>query len=445
VALTAIWISRVLPTSIGIGIAALIAFAGIVSLIILGTKERWIAVAGAWVIDALTRSKARSIASSVTLAAATAAIGTNLWLLIGGANFLIEVQDNGKPSIVSSVIVQSIGNNKELKTSADTQGIARFTLSGDDFFRWSVVAKRGRYTAPTEYIKLPTSKFIDIAKIEPKDWQPVDSKLGSIAVKQAPMVSAELKIIGGEIPTLLTPWGIPKAPLIVRHTTLLVGFDPKLRVPRWVSYSFDARAKRDSDMRSRPRFRHDPKIDPELQAADDDYRGSGFDRGHLISPSDARFNGDEGVIEANYLSTVVPQSPISNRTTWLAVENYTRRVSAAFGRVLIIAGPVFEQNLDGSLRYAAIGKKGVAVPAQLFRIAIRQRPGTTGGTADTLEALTFLVPNNTERNDRPDDFLTSIDRIERLTGLQFFSDLSPNETKSIKQTKASQLWPSQTP
>lgn len=67
---------------------------------------------------------------------------------------------------------------------------------------------------------------------------------------------------------------------------------------------------------------------------DRDYKGSGFDQGHLCNASDE--NGNK-IDEYNSFDqcNIYPQRPNCNRLTWLALETYVRQLATTYGQVKV--------------------------------------------------------------------------------------------------------------
>lgn len=84
-----------------------------------------------------------------------------------------------------------------------------------------------------------------------------------------------------------------------------------------------------------------------------DYKGSGYDQGHLVNASD--MNGDK-TDEYNSFDqcNIYPQKPNCNRLTWLALENYVRQLANKYGQVKV---KVYWHQVAGYM-----GKDKVTIP-----------------------------------------------------------------------------------
>lgn len=93
----------------------------------------------------------------------------------------------------------------------------------------------------------------------------------------------------------------------------------------------------------------------------DDYRGSGWSRGHMAPAGD--MGTPQAMAQSFSLANMVPQDARQNSGPWAKVEDDTRRyVMRARGNVYVITGPVFEPNAR------TIGRNEVAVPSHLFKL-----------------------------------------------------------------------------
>jgi len=111
-------------------------------------------------------------------------------------------------------------------------------------------------------------------------------------------------------------------------------------------------------------FHPDPHLVPGVRAELDDYRRSGFDRGHM-SPS-----GDMATAQAQAesfsLANIVPQTAALNRGSWSSLESSVRRLAVRYGSAYVVTGPTFEgselQSLKGRVTVPTETYKAVYVP-----------------------------------------------------------------------------------
>lgn len=198
------------------------------------------------------------------------------------------------------------------------------------------------------------------------------------------------------------------------------------KIPLWVC----EHVTRDEISGSLPRkdaFKADPEC-PEGQRAElEDYRGSGFDRGHMAPAGnqtvDARLKK-----ETFYLSNMAPQTAALNQKIWAGLEETVRQWAQAEGDVWTYTGNMFfdpqEENAataDGLIPYEIIGPGEVAVPTHCYKIVLAK-------TAQSWRAIGFVMANQRKQFPKPYDFAAysvPISWIEERTGLNFMPLLDP--------------------
>ena len=213
-----------------------------------------------------------------------------------------------------------------------------------------------------------------------------------------------------------------------------LSYDSTLNVPRWVSYRLLANSLPRGSRIRRPPYRSDPNIPagPYVLTA---FRGSGFDRGHLVPYGDVIWN-QSAAQEAQFHSNFTPQYPGFNRGIWLKLELAIRRWVKERGMLFVVAGPVFES--PNAQRLESL----VAIPDQFFKIVFDPATKTS---------LAFLIPHHRYSEKKfnwasriPEtellQFLVSVDDIERRTGLDFFSNISDEEEVNLEREGAVRLW-----
>ncbi len=115
------------------------------------------------------------------------------------------------------------------------------------------------------------------------------------------------------------------------------------------------------DNRRTDEFYEEARLPGADRARLDDYRNSGFDRGHMAPAGDMA--SGEAMAQSFSLANIVPQDPVNNRIAWAGIEKATRKyIMRAPGDVYVITGPVF----DGTV--PTIGDDHVWVPQHLFKL-----------------------------------------------------------------------------
>lgn len=206
-------------------------------------------------------------------------------------------------------------------------------------------------------------------------------------------------------------------PLIERSGYVLA-YDGRTRHASWVYEELTASSLEGRAERTEFDFMEDPVIPPSMRAMKEDYKGSGFDRGHLRPAANAK-SSVQDMKESFYLSNISPQHPQLNRKYWIKLEKHVRELTKTYTTVYVVTGPLFlpEKSSDGKkyVRYQVIGENNVAVPTHYFKV-IR---GKRGGTFKT-EA--YIVPNQPiEQNPPLEKFSVSLEKVERAAGIIFKS------------------------
>ena len=113
------------------------------------------------------------------------------------------------------------------------------------------------------------------------------------------------------------------------------------------------------------KFFADARLRSAERAALEDYKGSGFDRGHMAPAGD--MPNPTAMAQSFSLANMVPQAPDHNRGVWAKdVEAATRKyASRASGEVYVITGPVYLPSIAES---PGIGSGHVRVPKYLFKL-----------------------------------------------------------------------------
>ena len=126
----------------------------------------------------------------------------------------------------------------------------------------------------------------------------------------------------------------------------------------WVAWHIDAQDLGGTD---RGNFRPDPDLPKDWQITPTDYRGSGYDRGH-ICPSGDRTSSREDNDATFYMSNMLPQTAELNREVWADFENALRTIVRQGNEIYVVAG--------GSGQAGTIANGKVVVPKICWKVAL---------------------------------------------------------------------------
>jgi endonuclease G, mitochondrial len=173
----------------------------------------------------------------------------------------------------------------------------------------------------------------------------------------------------------------------------VVAYDRRHRTAAWVcEHLSPARLRHRAARREHTEFRED-ESDPQLfRARLSDYRGSGFDRGHLAPAADMR-HSQAAMQDTFWLSNMSPQVGKGfNRGIWNDLETHVRDAAERHDNTWVITGPLYVAHGEGKSRYVqyqVIGDGLVSVPTHFFKVIALEKRAGAGISA--IEA--YMLPN----------------------------------------------------
>ncbi|PIF00998.1 MAG: endonuclease [Maribacter sp.] len=210
---------------------------------------------------------------------------------------------------------------------------------------------------------------------------------------------------------------------IVVHDHFMLSYNEPFEQAEWVAYMLK-RSHLTYDDRKRPYFMEDPKV--KTKSADwRNYKRSGYDRGHLCPAGDRRFS-EYAYNETFYTSNISPQDRDFNSGVWNELEMQVRRWAKRYGDLFVVTGGVLEDGLD------EIGEEDVDVPDYYYKIIAR-------GNIKNLKVIAFLMPNH-KSSEPIRHFVVPVDRIEKLTGIDFFEKLPDTKERDLEGRSTLSGW-----
>ncbi|MCY0388017.1 DNA/RNA non-specific endonuclease [Robbsia sp. Bb-Pol-6] len=157
-------------------------------------------------------------------------------------------------------------------------------------------------------------------------------------------------------------------------------------------------------------FHVESAIDAEDRADIADYRGSGYDRGHMAPSGD--MPSDDAQYESFSLGNMVPQAPDNNRHLWQGIEIATRAMAKSEGEIYVVTGPLF-------IGPRALLNARVSVPTQIWKAIYAPQRGAAAYVTANRPGAGYAV--------------ISIAELAQITGIDPF----PALPASVKQSAMS--------
>lgn len=203
------------------------------------------------------------------------------------------------------------------------------------------------------------------------------------------------------------------AGIYIQHTGFSLSYNTTNLIPNWVAWELNASKLVEREGRTND-FLPDPQLDADLAVTTDDYKHCGWDRGHMCPAGDNKWHW-KAMMESFYMTNICPQHHNLNRGDWKEFEEACREW-ALVEPVYIACGPILYKEPV----YGYIGRyHKIRIPDAFFKVVM------TGLESGKPRAIGFIY-KNTAGNKRLDSYVNSIDQVERITGLDFFSALPDN-------------------
>lgn len=202
------------------------------------------------------------------------------------------------------------------------------------------------------------------------------------------------------------------------YTGFKVSFNRHNRTPNWVAWELLG-VETEGEASRHNKFWQDVNV--EGCPTTGDYRNSGYDRGHMCPAAEQKWS-EEAMNDCFVMANMCPQDHALNSGAWNTLENRERNWARRDSAIVIVAGPIYE---NGDTK--TIGN-GVLVPSAFFKILLAPY-------VEQPRAIGFVFPNMSAPGNMQ-NYVMTVDDIEKLTGYDFFSSL-PDDIENEVESKAS--------
>lgn len=207
------------------------------------------------------------------------------------------------------------------------------------------------------------------------------------------------------------------------YTGFALSFNADNHTPNWVAWELLGSETDGPQSRGNLFWKDDEIIGcPDVS----DYKKSGFDRGHMCPAADQKWS-EKAMTDCFSFANMAPQDHALNAGAWQTLEKKERHWARRDSAILIVAGPVYED--ADSCR---IGGIGVRVPSAFFKVIVAPY-------IDWPRGIAFVYPNMASPGNM-ENYVVTIDDVERITGLDFFHNLPDDIEEKVESVSSFRDW-----
>ena len=204
---------------------------------------------------------------------------------------------------------------------------------------------------------------------------------------------------------------------IISHIGYSFSYNENHEQANWVAYEL-TKLETVKLYNRTDKFLTDPLVKTS-SANDNDYKGFGYDRGHLAPAADMGFS-EITMKESFYYSNMSPQLPGFNRGIWKSLEEQVRSWANIYDAIYIVTGPILTEGLK------TIGENEVSIPEYYYKVILDY-------SGPNVKGIAFVLPNASSKNSLS-SFAISIDSLEKLTNINFYP-LLPDKHENLIESK----------
>lgn len=212
---------------------------------------------------------------------------------------------------------------------------------------------------------------------------------------------------------------------IIRKCSYVVSYNKETMMPNWVAWQLTGEHT-DGPYGRLSNFYEEEDV-PSPRATLEDYRGSGWSRGHMCPAGDNKWD-EKAMYDSFSLVNVCPQNASLNSGLWNSIEISCRKWAKTYGSLYIVCGPIFFKSQE----HERIGVNQIPVPEAFFKVILCVGSSTPKGIG--------FICRNTDGNRKKDFYVNSIRQVERVTGYSFFPNLSDSIRNIVYDMDDISIW-----
>ncbi len=193
---------------------------------------------------------------------------------------------------------------------------------------------------------------------------------------------------------------------VIRRKAYFLSYNRDTKLPNWVAWHLTTEHTEGPYKRINIYLEDNNVSVP--RATDEDYQNSNWSHGHMCPAADNKWDSI-AMRESNLLTNICPQHASLNSGLWNVIERDCRKWATKYGDLYIECGPVLLNR-----EHETIGKNKIVVPEAFFKVILCLNPMP--------KAIGFVVRNN-EGTKKRDQYINTVDEVERISGIDFFPAL----------------------
>ena len=223
-----------------------------------------------------------------------------------------------------------------------------------------------------------------------------------------------------------------------RERSFSLFYDSEVYIPLWVAYPLCKGNIGGSGNRVNDWGIFDPNIPQEKQLYMKNSYNGYYDRGHML-PSASRLGSNEDNRQTFFPTNMTPQYSQLNQKKWASIEGQVRNWAESCDTLYVVTGAVM-RTVGGneSVNYTyckSDSSKEVAIPNYYYKALLQYRK-----SSNTYQAMAIWVPHTGASGSATMDDVITIDRLEELTGLDFFHNLANDVEVAVEQNVTPTYW-----
>ena len=203
---------------------------------------------------------------------------------------------------------------------------------------------------------------------------------------------------------------------IIAHIGYTVSYNSDWKIPNWVAYEL-TKEEVEGTLPRFNTFMPDPEVPYEKTATTNDYKNSGWDRGHMAPAGDMKWS-EQAMKESFYLSNICPQNKNLNSGIWKSLEEQVRSLAMQKGNLYVVCGPIVSKQPE------TIGSNEVAIPDAFFKVLLQNDNGNWF-------AIAFMFANESGRKPLS-TYAMSVEDMQVITNIDFFPALPDSIEEKIE-------------